>query len=271
MATPAKTETRSHEHVLDIKASPEAVWEAITSEKGLKSWFPPDAEVKQGAGGYILYDWASDVQGRCSIEVWEPPRHLRTGWCEGPEGAAAERPHLLVDWFIEGKQGRTVLRLVHSGFGPEANWDEEFEGTRRGWNYELQCLKHYLEKHPEGERRVFWVRQASSLEADVVWNRMTTPGTVIREGQVDGLAVGDPYRIVLASGDVIEGVVWVNKPPHEFAGSATNLNEGVVRFGFENCGPGPEANIWLNTWGASDADMKAIEERWRGLLQRAFG
>ena len=41
----------------------------------------------------------------------------------------------------------TTLRLVHSGFGPGADFDEEYDGISQGWPVELRSLRHYLENH----------------------------------------------------------------------------------------------------------------------------
>ena len=271
--TDSKSRTRSHEHELNIDASPETVWKAITSTEELVNWFPLQADVKPGAGGNLTYIWPPDMTGICRIEEWEPPRHLRTSWMEpaSPEGSTGtERRPLAVDWFIEGKGGRTVLRLVHSGFGPDAKWDEDFEGTRRGWTFELGSLKHYLERHAGQKRRVFRVRRPVKTGASQVWERFTGPDGIIREGKLDSLGVGDNYRIVLAGGDEVKGVVRMNMPPDEFAGTVENHNNGLMRFGFENCGGRPEAHIWLSTWGVPAAEVDALETRWKEALHKTF-
>ena len=53
---------------------------------------------------------------------------------------------LAVDYYIEViGNGMTRLRLVQSGFGPEAAWDDEYEATKTGWADFLQKLKEILE------------------------------------------------------------------------------------------------------------------------------
>jgi hypothetical protein len=42
--------------------------------------------------------------------------------------------------------GVTRLRLVQSGFGPEAAWDDEFSETKSGWTDFLKKLKGLFEK-----------------------------------------------------------------------------------------------------------------------------
>ena len=234
--TTAMTATaRSQEHRLMIAAPPATVWKAITEAEELVRWFPLQAESTPGAGGSLTYGWGPELTGICRIEVWEPPRHLRTSWMEATvleSGSAAKRRQLAVDWFIEGEGGRSMLRLVHSGFGRGAEWDEEYEGTRRGWIFELGSLKHYLERHAGRARRAFWLLQPLQLAAPQVWQRLTGPQGLVREGLLSSLRPGDRYRLVLAGGDSVEGTVQIHEPPFEFAGTAENLGDGLLRLGY---------------------------------------
>lgn len=54
------------------------------------------------------------------------------------------------DYVLEAEGGKTVLRLVHSGFGSSADWDSEYEGTREGWSACFVGLKEGLEQHRNG-------------------------------------------------------------------------------------------------------------------------
>ena len=131
-----ETEIRQHEHLFEIAASPETVWKAITDAAELVNWFPLDAVVDPGEGGRIIYGWHS-IKGDSRIQAWRPPEHLRTSWMVHAEPGDDPRTQVAVDWFIEGERGQTRLRLVHSGFSMAKEWDEEYDGTRRGWDFEL--------------------------------------------------------------------------------------------------------------------------------------
>jgi hypothetical protein len=189
-----------------------------------------------------------------------------------PRSTADEtaRAALAVDWFLEAKGGKTVLRLVHSGFQPDAPWDKEYDGTKRGWTFELQALKHYLEHQRGKERRAAWLRRATALEPAAVWERFTRPGPLFRKVALDSLGEGDPYRFERADGEALEGRVIVNRAPLEFAGTLTSHGDGMIRFGFEDCMGGPEAHVWLATWGLREQEFQALEQRWKEALTRAF-
>jgi uncharacterized protein YndB with AHSA1/START domain len=263
-------EGRYHEHELEIAAPKDAVWKAITSADELVRWFPLAAEVEPGEGGTITLDWGPDMRGACEIRVWEPGTHLRTAWVEvaAPDTEdAAARGRIVVDWRLEARGGRTWLRLVHSGFGEGAEWDLEYDGTNRGWEFELRSLRHYLEHHRGRERRAFWLRRPVEDDAAAAWRRFT--GAIVAAGELEGLGAGDRYAIRLSSGDALEGEVWIDQPPRDFCGTVANLANGVFRYGFDRL-PGPEAHLWLSTWGLPASEVQALEARWRRALDGAY-
>jgi hypothetical protein len=176
-----------------------------------------------------------------------------------------------VDWFLEAKGGKTVLRLVHSGFAPGAAWDKEYDGTNRGWTFELQALKHYLERQRGKARRATWLRQATALEPAAVWERFAKPGPIFRKVALDSLGAGDRYRFERSDDEVLEGRVLVNRAPLEFAGTLTSHGDGMIRFGFEDCMDGPEAHVWIATWGPSAQQFAGIESGWKKAMASAFG
>jgi uncharacterized protein YndB with AHSA1/START domain len=137
---------RKHEiEVLLDEASPEAVWEAVTTAEGIMSWFAPECKVTPGEGGSITIGWGPGCEGTAPIRVWEPGK--RMGWVEG-EGS--ENPKV-VEFQIEpaaGGSGGTTLRLVHSGFGEGASFDQEYESTFGGWHTFFAMLRYRLAKFP---------------------------------------------------------------------------------------------------------------------------
>jgi uncharacterized protein YndB with AHSA1/START domain len=261
--------TRSHQHVLEIFAPPADVWNAITAAEELVRWFPLAASTVPGEGGEIVYRWG-ELVGRCRILAWDPPRHLATSWMEALGGASPAATPLAVDWFLEGQGGRTTLRLVHSGFGPGARWEKEFDGTQRGWTFELQALKHYLEHQRGRERRATWARRAVDCAPAEVWRRFTSPGPVFARIDLAALGPGDAYRFERADGEELHGRVLVNHAPFEFAGTFESHGGGMLRFGFEDCMGRPEAHLWLAAWGRSAEEFARLEQGWRRVLERAF-
>lgn len=257
--------TRSLEDRIVIPAPAAVVWRALTDAEELMRWFPPRASVEPGEGGVVRLSWIPGEAGSAArIEIWEPNRRLRT--VEHRRDAAGRLVELVVDYFIEGEGGQTVLRVVHAGFGAEADWDEEYDGTVRGWRYELRGLRHYLGRHRGVSRRVAFVSTGTSLTPQACYARIMGPTGLIREGRLAGLAEGDRYRIVGSAG-AFEGSVLVNRPPLDFAGTVTNLNDALLRYEFY----GRTVRLWAAMWGVDDAVVRALEARFQESVTQAGG
>jgi len=263
--------TRAHEHELTIDAPPEVVWNAITDPQSLVRWFAQKVVVEPGPGGRIVYSWPPDFEGPADIERWEPPRHLRTGWAFlAPNLAEEDRRRVAVDWILEGRGGATVLRVVHSGFGLGSEWDDEYEGSNRGWSYELQSLKHYLERHRGHDRRMIWARRAVRRDTAAAWERLLGPDGFGREGSLRDARPGDRVAVTAATGDRLEGTVVHASPGKEIAFTLRALDDGLLRLGFETYSGQPEVSAMVSAWGPAAADVDAYLARMKGLLERLF-
>ena len=101
---------------IEIAAPIEAVWKALTDAAELARWFPLEARVEPGAGGTIYLSWGPPWEGTAQIDVWEPNQRFR--WVE-PSPFAKQHPAfatMAVEWVLEARGGKTLLRLVNSGF-----------------------------------------------------------------------------------------------------------------------------------------------------------
>jgi len=257
---------------IEIAAPADAVWKALTEADELARWFPLRARVEPGEGGSIWLSWEELYEGEARIRIWEPGRHLRTGYL--PPDEAAERPgalELLVDYHIEARGDTTVLRVVHSGFGREGQWDDEYEGVRRGWAYELRSLRHYLERHAGEHRRVAWaMRRLQIPEADA-WARLMGGDGLLAEGTIAERGEGDAYSIRTASGLRLEGTVHINQPPLDFSGTVANLNDALFRLGLEPGKEGRTAVLWLATYGLAQETVSEIADGFDAIFERTLG
>lgn len=139
--------TRSHDNEIEIDAPPADVWRALTEGEELTRWFAVAAEVEPGEGGCWKVSWdESPLIQLGRIDVWQPSRRLRMVHesTRGDEAVVRVEDFELVA--VEGG-ARTLLRVVSSGFGSDASWDDEFEGTKNGWAVFIRNLRHYLEQH----------------------------------------------------------------------------------------------------------------------------
>jgi uncharacterized protein YndB with AHSA1/START domain len=264
-----KTDTRSHTIELTINATVEDVWKALTDGIELARWFPNKATVTPGVGGTIRMEWTDLFAGEERILAWDPPRHLRTSWPAPPPEGVAAAPQLAVDYFIESKGGKTMLRLVHSGFSTSPEWDKEYDSTRRGWKHELRSLRHYLENHRGRDRSTTWVRARVDGDPKEVFHRFMSSQGILAEGSLAGLGEGDRYAITLTTGDRFEGTVIVNDAL-DFAGTVANMGNALLRTMVENCTGAQEAHLWLSGWNLPEAELKEMETRFRDVLAKLY-
>lgn len=277
------SKTRTVEAEIEIAAPAEAVWKALTDADELTRWFPLTAEVTPGEGGRLWLGWGDLAEWEHRIEIWEPGVHLRTRYSqpspterplalEDVEGRAPEErgTELAVDYFLEAREGRTVLRVVHSGFGAETSWDSEYHGVRRGWRYELRSLRHYLERHPGVARQVAWAKKLIDISMEEAWERLMSPDALLSSGTLSGLEVGGRYQLRSTLGRVFKGVVQTLDPPFEFSGTVENLGDSLFRVAAEMIGSEATVIIWLSTYGLSRVRVGELEAEFKMLLERLF-
>lgn len=247
--TKTGTPTRAVEAQVEIEAPPEIVWQALTDARELERWFPLEARVEPGEGGSVFMSWQNEYQGESRITVWEPGRHLRITWGFSDEEAAIAQ---FTDFHVEGEKGRTILRVVTSGFPDDPSWDAWYEGTRQGWAYELASLKRYLERHRGRDRQVVYLRRRVRLSDREAWDRLFGPG-------------GLPAR-PLGSRPFIEA------PPVQYAGHVDDRN-AIVRISTEPCMGKVDfrdVTLWLSAWGATAEDVEPVRRDWGSLLERLY-
>ena len=139
--------SRSHETVIEIKASPEEVFRAITTPEQIVKWFADEARIDPRVGGEYYFAWGA-MGATTTIVAWEPGKHFGTQsersitYSHKGKVDTGVVQKMGVDYYIESLGGGiTRLRLVQSGFGPEAAWDDEFAETKTGWADFLKKLK----------------------------------------------------------------------------------------------------------------------------------
>ena len=172
------TPSRSAEVTLPLDAPVEDVWRALTDAKALVNWFPTDAAVDARPGGSFVISWEGQWQWDMTVTDCEPLRRLRMldraarpFDANGHPLAQAAPVELALEITLEPRDGGgTVLRLVHSGFGHGAMWDDELDGVTLGWNVELRALRHYLAHHRGRSRCTAHVHATSIRPLAELWD-----------------------------------------------------------------------------------------------------
>ena len=268
---------------MELDAPVEAVWKALTDAQELSNWFPPFAEVKPGVGGHIRVVWDEKQDWTSPIGAWEPNKHLQLIWSQAtpPEQVEQARKDgvycpfpIAVDYYLEDRGGKTLLRLVHSGFSCDTAWDSQYDGTKRGWASELRGLKHYLEHH-RGRKRVFVHAKCtiSDIAMPEAWQRLMGPQAMVAEGTLTGLGVGDRYAITTVGGDRLEGEIRLSNPPNDFCATAETFNIAFLRLRIDDgsmASPGSQINLFMSTYDLPSEQTDALQNRWQAMLDEVF-
>jgi len=131
---------------IEIAASAEVVFRALTDPQQLVAWFGGSKhwELDLRIGGKWLatgYDESCGGDWEMQGEVIEldPPRFLAYTWRTNVEHDLGLQTE--VRYELERTDKGTRLRLIHKGFGDNR---EAFEAYRGGWAIELELLRAYV-------------------------------------------------------------------------------------------------------------------------------
>lgn len=258
--------TRSISSEIEIDAPIEAVWKALTDAEELTRWFPLQAGVK--SNGIMWMSWNEAYYFESRADVVEPYKRIRAV-AVTPEGVDPPRVEVATDTFLETRGGKTVVRIVHSGFSPDTAWDDLYDATRRGWQFELRGLRHYLENHAGTPRETIWVRRQLDTPVGDIWAKLMQKDGFADGGAFEGLREYDSYSMTTALGDHYSGLVYVNDPPYQLSFTARELNNAYLRLKVETLplgAPGgptkTDANFFLSLYGVADEQVESLRERW---------
>jgi len=267
MAEETQRQPKRLKREVEIAASPAAVWKALTDAEELARWFPLVARVTPGKDGRVFLSWGPGWEGEARIDAWEPQQLFRwiemAGSPEGPQGVT-------IEWKLDQRGGKTVVRLVQSGFSTGADWEEEYFGsTDYGWGFMLTNLRHYLERHAGTPRSVAWPRQKVGVSREEAYRRLVAPGGLFREG-AGGLAAGTDYMLESATRESFEGRVEFVQAPRGFCLSVRHLNDALLWLTIEGAGPEYDVQLWLSAYGLPQSKVESFEKEWAGVLGRIF-
>jgi uncharacterized protein YndB with AHSA1/START domain len=267
---PARSFTMS----IDLDATPDEVWRALTDAKELVRWFPLQARVTPGAGGSMFWSWDEKWAWESTIEVWEPGKRLTLVENRPPfdaNGAPLPGPpqRVAMEFTLETHQGRTRLRLVHSGFGQGASWDDELDGVSGGWQSELRGLRLYLERHQGRDRHHVAINRVTTLSIETVWKRLLSPSAfIIADGT---LAEGARCVIHAATGDRFEGTVAWQRAGRDLLMIVDGLDAGIFRLSTWHAEGKACAQVWITTYADEHRErVLDLGARLQPIVERAL-
>ena len=126
---------------VEVPASRAEVWEAWTTEAGIRTFLARGAHIEPRVdGAYEIFFDPTAPQGQrggddLRILVYEPPRRLSFTW-NAPRAqpiVRAQRTVVTLD-LAERGAGHTRVRLTHSGWGEGPEWDAAYAYFDKAWS-----------------------------------------------------------------------------------------------------------------------------------------
>jgi uncharacterized protein YndB with AHSA1/START domain len=234
-----KTNTRDLQLSVELDASPEDVFRAVTDGTELAKWLAPGARVTPPEGekkGSIWISWGEGMSVEHEIEIFDAPKRLRH-----PSGKNGEtKAPLYADWLVDARAGgKATLRLVHSGFSASADWDAEFEAHARGWKLMLQNLRQYFSRHPhEPAVHLPFMSSVDSPHGSIWKTLLGTLGLSARP------KVDDQFRFQTPTGDVLTGVVDLVTDTRILALVVREYGDALLRFTLEGKSDAPSTFVY---------------------------
>jgi uncharacterized protein YndB with AHSA1/START domain len=141
------------EREIHVDASPEVVFEVVSSPEHLKEWWPDEAEIEPAAGatGHVAFHRAAPEEAivvPIMVVDARPPQRFSFRW--GHEAGTVPGPgnSLLVTFDLEPSGEGTLVRMTETGFR-ERGWEaavleEAYREHSEGWDFFIPRLGAYV-------------------------------------------------------------------------------------------------------------------------------
>jgi len=147
-------EYASIERELVVAASPEIVYDVISTPEHMKEWWPDEADFSStpGRNGTITFAGHGEGGGPASVAltvvVADPPRTFSFRWTHDHAEEAVTGNSLLVTFELVPHGGETLVKLTETGFR-EMGWEAaQLEATyadhESGWGHFVPRLGEYV-------------------------------------------------------------------------------------------------------------------------------
>jgi hypothetical protein len=230
---------------LTIAAPADAVWEAMRDPAQINNWFGWDAPSLQEEIEYIFVTHAKRDEDRKVLFFEGVPDRFE----------------------VVDQGGRTLLRVVRT-VAETDSWDGVYEDMTEGWISFVQQLKLAME-HDLAPRRTLYLEGAAKPGGQA---------PIAALGLTDHAATpaGQPVRVTLPTGEVIDGQAW-HRTPWQFGFTVPQWGDGrgdgmliVTDKSKKDTSPDGRGMVVLTTYGLSEAAFADLEATWTAWWNARF-
>ena len=155
---------------VETPGSIEEVWQAISTEAGLASWFTR-ANFELDADGQpqrLTCHFGPDISSAATVTEWDPPRGFAVTSDEFIEGG----PPVATVWKIEkGSDELCSLSVEHSLSVDNDAYDGHIEATEAGWPAFFRILQIYM-THYRGQPCALLELMGAASEESHSWDKL---------------------------------------------------------------------------------------------------
>jgi uncharacterized protein YndB with AHSA1/START domain len=253
---------RSVQVEVEVKGTPEQVWQAIATGPGITAWFVP-TQMDGRAGGKLACDFGGGMVSDATITAWQPPHRFAAESQTVPGG-----PPMATEWTVEARAGgKCIVRVVHSLFASTDEWDGQIESVEQGWPAFFRVLRLYLERHagqPSGSALMMAMGKGSP---DEMWAVLT------RALGVPHPRAGQRVRVEAAgTAPVVATVDSVERVDHGHGMTllTTEPAPGALLVGAVSCMGMQMATLQLYLYGPRAAAAARDKPHWQQWLDKLF-
>jgi uncharacterized protein YndB with AHSA1/START domain len=160
---------------VEVPGTPEQVWHAIATARGMSAWFLP-TQMEERQGGALHFSMGPDMGSDGRVTGWDPPRRLvyEEDWAtlmgKDPDALSS----LTSEFVVEAQSGGTcIVRVTSSGFGTGADWESEFwDDMGTNWLPYFDNLRAYLAHFAGQQATTMEVSTSHPGDADGLWKTM---------------------------------------------------------------------------------------------------
>lgn len=258
---------------IEISASIAQVWAALVDANELVRWFAPVAKVSPGLDGHIEVSWGGAMTASWCIEDWQPLHFLQLredkplgGSTDGSFGDDLASFRRLM-FALSYDDGRTTLSLRHGDFAGDQSF---LAWIKRGWEFELLSLQHYLVNHAGKQRRIAWLRRRTLRPAAAVWNQLMQALVVEPNCGRSGLHVRQSVAITLGAAEIAPGVIVICDPPHQLAVTMADHGGELLRIKlFVQADGSVDIDLWMAAWDNGRPRLAGFARHWKELFAGA--
>jgi uncharacterized protein YndB with AHSA1/START domain len=222
-----------------IAAPIDDVWRALRNPEQIRRWH-----------GWHAEGLDKEIELIYTQHVTESPEEH---WMEVQGGDRFE--------LTEAGDHRTRLRMTRAPLSGDSEWDAYYDDVNEGWLTFIHQLKFALEHHPGEDRRTIFLSGPGT----------TPPSTLTGLASLAGLTVGAPYAAVTPPGEELAGTVWY-RSEHQLGVTVDGWGDGLLVLAHmpaSTTHPEGVSNLILTTYGQTNDEFTALEERWNSWWSTA--